>query len=109
MKHAIRASHAYGHIEDFERFNDFLVAALAAVTNARFGKNSLTQVALSVGLEGLRIRMAKDIALPAFISSVHAVQELMNGIFDNILLPESNYLSATRREWGYSGCMCLVK
>ena len=38
-------------------------------------------------------------ALPAFISSLHAVRQLVGGILNNILLPESNDILATEREW----------
>ena len=47
--------------------------------------------------------MAKDIALPAFISSLHAVRELVDGILNNILSLESNDLSAVEREWSSGG------
>ena len=47
--------------------------------------------------------MAKDIALPVFVSSLHAVRELVDGILINILLPESNDLPAAEREWGSGG------
>ena len=49
----------------------------------------------------------KDIALPAFFSSLHAVRELIDGILNNILLPESNDISAAEREWS-SGGLILV-
>ena len=98
QQYILRASPAYSHMENLERFDDALVAALTAVTNIRFGENSLTQVALPVSLEGLEIRMAKNIALPAFISFLHAARELVDGIFINILLPESNGLTAAERE-----------
>ena len=88
---------------ELERFDDAFVAALTAVTNTRFGENSLAQVALPVSLGGLGIRMSKDIALPAFISSLHAVQERVAGILINILLLESNDLPAAEREWGSGG------
>ena len=103
LQYILRASPVYSHMEDLESFFDALVAALAAVTKIRFGENSLAQVTLPVSLEGLRIRMAKDIALPAFVSSLHAVRELVDGILSNILLTKSNDLAAAEREWGSGG------
>ena len=97
---------AYSHMKNLARFDDVLVAALAAVTNIRFGENSSAQVALPVCLGGLGIRMAKDNALPACISSLHAVRELVDGILNNTLLSESNDLLAAEREWD-SGVLSL--
>ena len=81
-----------------ERVDDPLVVDLAAVTNKRFGENSLAQVALPIRLEGLGTRMAKDITLPAFISSLLAVPTLVDGVLNNILLLESNDLSTMERD-----------
>ena len=42
--------------------------------------------------------MAKDTALPPLMSSLHVVRELVDGILNNIPIPESNDLSAAERE-----------
>ena len=60
-------------------------------------------MALPVSLGGLGIRIAKDQPLPAFISALHAVRKLVDGILTNILLPESNDLDTSEREWGSNG------
>ena len=93
-------SSAHSHMEDLERFDDALVAALVTVTNIRFGENSLAQVALPDRQGSLGIRMAKYIALPAFISFLHVVRELFDGILNNILLLEKNLIFRLRRENG---------
>ena len=82
-------------MEDLERLDKALVAALVAITNIRIGETSLAQMALPVCLEGLGIRIAKNIALPVFISSLCAVRKLADGI-----LLESNDISAAEGEWG---------
>ena len=84
-------------MKDMERLGDALVVALAVVTNIRFRKNSLAQMVLPVRLGGLGIKMTKDIALPVFIPSLHAEREFVDGVLNNILLPESNNLSASER------------
>ena len=48
--------------------------------NIKFREISLDQVALSARLGGLGTVIAKDIAPPAFVSSLHAVRELVGGI-----------------------------
>ena len=50
LQYIFRISPAYSHMEDLERFDDALVAVLAAVTNIRFGEKSLAPVALPVCL-----------------------------------------------------------
>ena len=85
-------------MEDSERFDDALIAALVAVTNIRFGESSLALRALSVCLGGLGIRMARNIALSALNSFLHSARELIDNILNNILLPESNDISAVEKE-----------
>ena len=50
LQYMLCASLAYSHMEDLGTFDDALVAALAAVTNTRFGENFLVQVELPVRL-----------------------------------------------------------
>ena len=52
--------------------------------------------------------MAKDIVLPAFISSLLAISELVDGVLNIILLPESNEHPTAEREWG-SGCLIVAE
>ena len=98
----------HSHMEDLERLDDALEAALVTVTNIIFKENFLVQVALPVPLEGFEIRMAKRIALLVYISSHHSVQEHVDSIWNNIPFPESNDLSAVNRECG-SGSLVLAK
>ena len=90
----LRSFLEYSHMERLENFVVALVAALKMVTNIRFEENSLAQEALPIRLGGLGIRMAKDIALAAFISSLLAVRKFVDGILNSRLLPESDSLSA---------------
>ena len=80
-----------------------LEVSLLAVSNIKFGENSKTQVSLPIRLGGLGIRMAEDIGLLAFISSLYAVWKFGDGILNNILLSESNGISTKERESGSSG------
>ena len=60
-------------------------------------------MALPVCLGGMGIRMGKDIDLRAFNSLPHAARELVDCIFNNIPVPESNEVSAAEREWCSGG------
>ena len=95
LQYILRASPAHSYMADVERFDDSLVAALAVVTNMKFGQNSLNQVALSIRLGGLGNRLSKGIAPP--------VRELVDCILNNVLLPERNDLCAAEREWNSGG------
>ena len=64
-------------MKDLKRFDDALVAAMAAVTNTRFRESTLAKVARSVRLESLGNKMAKSISRPAIITSLHAVRNLL--------------------------------
>ena len=98
LQHILRASPAYRCTEDLGRFDNTLAHALSTVTNVRFDENSLAQAVLPVRLGGLGIRMSKDIALPAYISSLHSVGALVDGIF-NLNSLESNELLTAEGEW----------
>ena len=91
LQHVLSASPAYRCTESLGRFDNTLAHALSTVTNVWFDENSLAQAVLPVLLGGLGIRMLEDIALPAYISSLHSVGTLVNGIF-NLNLLESNEL-----------------
>ena len=80
LQYILRASPAYRSTEILTEFDMTLVAALSTVTNVHFEGDSLVQAVLPVRLGGLGIRMSKDIALPAFISSLHASQSLVDTI-----------------------------
>jgi hypothetical protein len=58
--------------------------ALATVNNVYFNRESLVQAALPVRLRGFGITMSKDIALPAFISSLHFVSGLVESILNKV-------------------------
>ena len=47
--------------------------------------------------------MSRNIALPAYISSLHSVRGLVDGILSEVVLPESNDLRAAEEEWKGAG------
>ena len=60
---------------------------------------SLHQAILPVRLGGLGIRMSKDIALPAFISSLHSVQSLVGVLLHKVQLDVSGDLTMAVESW----------
>ena len=103
LQYILRASPAYQHRDVLAKFDETLVAALSTVTNVHFEEDCLVQAVLPVRLGGLGIRMSKDIALPAFISSLHSVSGLVDTILGNIVLLENNELRAAEGRWGEAG------
>ena len=100
LQYILRASPAYKQSDDLSRFDDSLVGALAAVTNVRLEGHSLAQAVLPVSLGGLGVRMAKDIALPAFISSCHSASELVEAVLLNVHhLAEESELRTAVDQW----------
>lgn len=95
LQHILRVSHAYSYMEKLEKLDNILTIALVTAAYIILERASLVQVVLPVGLRGIRIRMPKDIALPALISSLYVVPILRDGILNNI--------TYTKKQWS-SGC-----
>ena len=76
LQYVHRVIPAYIQVDNLSRLDRSLVAALAAVSNVSLGGQSLAQAALPVGLG--------DIALPAFISSLHSISELVEAVLQNV-------------------------
>ena len=99
LQYILRASPAYLREEHLRMFDESLVAALQTVTNVRLEGDSLGQSVLPVALGGLGIRMSKDVALPAFISSLHSVGSLVDELVANIQLADSTDLQSAVGSW----------
>ena len=84
LQYILRASPAYKQVADLAGFDKTVVAALRTVTNVHFEGSPLTQSVLPVSLGGLGVRMASDIALPAFLSSLHSVAPLVEAVLLNV-------------------------
>ena len=68
------------YCEILSQFDRVLVSTLSMVTNVQFEGDSLVFASLPVRFCGLGIRMSKDIALLAYISSFHATEDLVRSI-----------------------------
>ena len=103
LQYILRASPAYKSNDNLARFDEILVAALSTVTNVQFEGDSLIQAGLPVRLGGLGIRMSRDIALPAFISSLHSSSSLVEDILQNVQLVNSVELRTATEDWEMRG------
>lgn len=99
LQYILRATTAYKQEDVLARFDETLVAALSTVTNVRFDGDSLVQASLPVRQGGLGIRMSKDIALPAFVSSLHSVCGLIQTILCKVELPDDVELETAVEAW----------
>ena len=99
LQYVLRTSPAYKQEAELEAFVEVLVKSLSAVTNVRFDGESLSQAVLPIRLGGLGIRMSKDIALPAFISSLHSVHGLVDSVLLNARLAEDGAVEEAERRW----------
>ena len=103
LQYILRASPAYRNNEDLSQFDRVIVSALSMVTNVKFEGDSLVQASLPVRFGGLGIRMSTDIALPAFISSLHATGDLVRSILCRTQIGDDRELGAAVEKWQSEG------
>ena len=107
LQYILRASPAYRRMERLAEFDETLVSALSTVTNVHLEGDSLVQAGLPVSLGGLGIRMSQDIALPAFISSLHSASSLVEAIVPQ-LVDDGEYTAAVENWELSSGGLALA-
>ena len=103
LQYILRASPAYKNGEILSQFDRVLVSALSMVTNVKFEGDSLVQASLPVRFGGLGIRMSKDIALPAYISSLHATEDLVRSILCKTQIGDDQELRVAVEKWQNEG------
>ena len=99
LQYILRASPAFLCVEQLRLFDESLRDALARVTNVEMEDASWVQASLPVGLGGLGCRRARDVALPAFVSSMHSVELLVETILSNINMVDTVELSEAEELW----------
>ena len=82
------------------QMDEFLRLAVSSLTNVTFNDDSWAQAVLPVGSGGLGIRMLSDIALPAYISSLHSSSLLIKRILPTNLHLDVDIAAARRAESG---------
>jgi hypothetical protein len=84
LQYILRATEAYKCRPELEEFDTTVRAAVAGIVNVGFSTESWKQATLLVAYGGLGIRSARDIALPAFLSSLHSVGNLVNTVLSAV-------------------------
>jgi len=102
LQYILRASPAY-NADEIRKFDDTLREAVSKVTNVALSDEAWLQATLPVELGGLGVRRAGDIALPAFVSSLHSVGDLVETILVNINMVETRELASAVAVWGGIG------
>ena len=99
LQYILRASPAYRLVDELKSFDGVLIEALSTISNVQYENESLDQAVLPVRLGGLGIRLSNDIALPAFISSLHSVHSLVDAILIKVRLAEDEELRGAENTW----------
>ena len=84
MLHLLRTSSTWKATEELTRFDCTVRQALQDICNIRLDDTMWSQASLPTSKGGLGVRQAVDLALPAFLSSTHATEQLVLS-----LLPEA--------------------
>ena len=66
--------------EDLDSFDDIVRLSLQSITNVKMEGAVWQQATLPSSMGGLGVRKSVDVALPAFLSSEHASQDLVTSI-----------------------------
>ena len=104
LLHVLRSSPAYRSADSLRKFDEVLITALNSITNVHLQGTPLEQAVLPVSLGGLGVRRAGDVALPAFISSLHSVSELVEAVLLNVHhLAEDSELERVEGLWRQRG------
>ena len=99
LQYILRASPAHRNSEILSQCDRVIVSALSMVTNVKFEGNSLVQASLPVRFGGLGNRMSKDIALPAYISSLYSTDDLVRSILCRTQIGDNRELVAAEEKW----------
>ena len=99
LQYVLRSSPAYRQEAELGNFDKVLLAALSCVTNTRFEDDARKQAVLPVRLGGLGVRLSSDIALPAFVSSLHSTCGLVDIILQKVRVVGDGGLRVAVGEW----------
>ena len=80
LQYLLRTSAAYEDTRGLRAIDTAIQESVARIVNVQFHQDAWTQATLPVSLGGLGVRMSEDIALPSFISSLHATAPLVEHI-----------------------------
>ncbi|GAU91757.1 hypothetical protein RvY_03953 [Ramazzottius varieornatus] len=74
LLHILRSSSVWKFSEVLKEFDEVVRSSLAEITNVQMSVEPWRHATFPVGLGGLGIRRAEEVALPAFLASIHSAQ-----------------------------------
>ncbi|CAG9814718.1 unnamed protein product [Phaedon cochleariae] len=83
--------------KELSDLDDILRSCLVSITNTNLGDHAWTQASFPVNKGGLGIRRTEELALPAYLASVHSVAGLVTSIIPEFVV--ENEASSAIREW----------
>ncbi|KAJ0181588.1 hypothetical protein K1T71_002310 [Dendrolimus kikuchii] len=98
--YVLRCSPLWRHSSILNNLDNIIRQTLTSILNISLDDRSWTQASLPIRLGGLGIRKISDVALPAFLSSVHSTVDLIGNIINPSLSDfEVPYLTEARNAW----------
>ena len=83
LMYFLRCAPSFKFKEVLQDYDQYLRLGLEDILNVKLGENSWLQSTLPVSMGGLGIRLASDLALPAFLSSAHGATLGANSLLLN--------------------------
>lgn len=82
--YVLRTAPVWLYPERLKTFDDMVRDTLSSITNIHMTEDVWRQATLSVGHGGLGIRQVAELALPAFLASVHVTKSVATTVFFRI-------------------------
>ncbi|CAG9814103.1 unnamed protein product [Phaedon cochleariae] len=93
----MRCSQTWPRKKELSDLDDILRSCLVSITNTNLDDQAWTQASFPVNKGGLGIRRTEELALPAYLASVHSVAGLVTSIIPEFVV--ENEASSAIREW----------
>ena len=90
IMYTLRTAPCFLNIEWCKEFDDTLRKALQRILNVNMDDSMWDQCSLPVSLGGIGVRRASDVAVPAYLSSVHATGNGVQAMVSDTIFNESN-------------------
>ncbi|GAV00268.1 LOW QUALITY PROTEIN: hypothetical protein RvY_11143 [Ramazzottius varieornatus] len=103
LLYILRCSAVWKFPEVLKEFDEVVRSSLAEITNIQMSAEPWRQATFPVGLGGLGIRRTEEVALPAFLASIHSVQKLVLSILPGAASDSETDLALTR--WTFLSCV----
>ena len=99
MVHLLRTSPTWKASEELASFDRTVRQALQNICNIRLDDTMWSQAALPTAKGGLGVRQAVDLALPAFLGSTHATEQLVLSLLSEAELTADILITKAMALW----------